>query len=65
MAVPSSETLAKGYSFSGTSTGIDGIGSEAVAGKAREIYNIAGQKVNAMSKDGLYIVNGKKIVVRK
>ena len=50
MAVPSSETLAKGYSFSGTSTGIDGIGSEAVACKAREIYNIAGQKVNAMSK---------------
>ena len=66
LAVPStSETNnVKGFSFDGTSTGVSAVDAEEPA-KARGIYNIAGQKVNAMTKAGLYIVNGKKIVIRK
>ena len=58
------ELLVKGFCFSGTTTGINNIDATET-GKTREIYNLAGQKVNAMTKAGLYIVNGKKIVIRK
>ena len=58
------EPLVKGFCFSGTTTGINNIDATET-GKTREIYNLAGQKVNAMTKAGLYIVNGKKIVIRK
>ena len=63
LAVPSTSNV-KGFSFDGTSTGISAVDAEEPA-KTRVIYNIAGQKVNAMTKAGLYIVNGKKIVIRK
>lgn len=61
---PTSGSAVKGFSFDGTSTGISAVDAEEPA-KTRVIYNIAGQKVNAMTKAGLYIVNGKKIVIRK
>ena len=66
LAVPSTRETnnVKGFSFDGTSTGISAVDAEEPA-KTRGIYNIAGQKVNAMTKAGLYIVNGKKIVIRK
>ena len=66
LAVPSTSGTAnvKGFSFDGTSTGVSAVDAEEPA-KTRVIYNIAGQKVNAMTKAGLYIVNGKKIVIRK
>ena len=63
LAVPSTSNV-KGFSFDGTSTGVSAVDAEEPA-KTRVIYNIAGQKVNAMTKAGLYIVNGKKIVIRK
>lgn len=64
--VPSTSGTAnvKGFSFDGASTGVSAVGAEEPS-KTRGIYNIAGQKVNAMTKAGLYIVNGKKIVIRK
>ena len=58
---PTSGSAVKGFSFDGTSTGISAVDAEEPA-KTRVIYNIAGQKVNAMTKAGLYIVNGKKYV---
>lgn len=61
---PTSGSSAKGFCFDGASTGISAVDAEEPA-KTRGIYNIAGQKVNAMAKAGLYIVNGKKIVIRK
>ncbi len=63
LAVPSTSNV-KGFSFDGASTGVSALVAEEPA-KTRVIYNIAGQKVNAMTKAGLYIVNGKKIVIRK
>ena len=63
LAVPSTSNV-KGFSFDGTSTGVSAVDAEEPA-KVRGIYNIAGQKINAMTKAGLYIVNGKKIVIRK
>ena len=63
--VPStSGSLAKGFCFSGTTTGINNIDATET-GKTREIYNLAGQKMNTMGKPGMYIVNGKKTIIRK
>ena len=59
---PTSGSAVKGFSFDGASTGVSAVDAEEPA-KTRVIYNIAGQKVNAMTKAGLYIVNGKKIVI--
>lgn len=64
LAVPTSAANVKGFSFDGTTTGISAVGAEGTA-KTNEIYNIAGQRVNAMTKAGLYIVNGKKMVIKK
>ncbi|MDY5184081.1 MAG: hypothetical protein SPK35_10360, partial [Prevotella sp.] len=66
LAVPpkSEPANVKGFSFDSASTGVSAVDAEEPA-KTRGIYNIAGQKVNAMTKAGLYIVNGKKIVIRK
>lgn len=52
--------------FADASSLADGISSLTVMKTTdnSEIYNIAGQKLNNMSKPGLYIVNGKKTVVK-
>lgn len=44
-------------------TGINGITAEAAA-KAGKVYTIDGKRVNS-AKNGLYIINGKKVVVKK
>ena len=31
---------------------------------ATPVYNLSGQKVNTSGKDGLYIVGGKKVIVK-
>ena len=65
LAVPSTGgSSAKGFCFSGTTTGINNIDATET-GKTREIYNLAGQKMNTMGKPGMYIVNGKKTIIRK
>lgn len=51
---------AKGFTFNGEATGIEGVNANAENAKA--IYNLNGQRVASMAKPGLYIVNGKKVV---
>ena len=61
-AVP---TGVKALGFGGNddpTTGINGISSEVLNGKA-VIYNLAGQRVTTPVK-GIYIVNGKKVMVK-
>lgn len=51
---------AKGFTFNGEATGIEGVNANVENAKA--IYNLNGQRVASMAKPGLYIVNGKKVV---
>ena len=52
------------FSFDGeTFTGVHSIAAEA-APAAQAIYTVAGQRVQNMNKAGLYIVGGKKVVVK-
>ena len=63
LAVPTSESNAKGFAFDGETTGIENVNM--AANQNRTIYNLNGQRVSNMSQAGLYIVNGKKVVIRK
>ena len=64
LAVPEANTTgAKGFTLSGEATGIEGVNANVENAKA--IYNLNGQRVASMAKPGLYIMNGKKMVVRK
>lgn len=58
LAVPASQTSAKGFAFDSESTGIKSV--ETSNSKA-PAYNIAGQRVNANVK-GIVIMNGKKYI---
>lgn len=62
LAVPATEAGAKGFRFDGVTDGIDGVSVD--GSKAQVIYNVNGQRVANMSKAGLYIVDGKKVVVK-
>lgn len=64
LAVPTVEAnSAKSFAFNGGTTGIENV--NVADNKTKVIYNLNGQRVESMSKAGLYIVNGKKVVVRK
>lgn len=64
LAVPTAETnSAKSFAFNGGTTGIDNVNVD--DNQTKVIYNLNGQRVESMSQAGLYIVNGKKVVVRK
>ena len=60
LAVLAGDATAKGFAFNGEVTGIEGVNANVENAKA--IYNLNGQRVASMSKPGLYIVNGKKVV---
>jgi hypothetical protein len=64
LAVPAGMALAKGYPFGGDATGIEGLtvnGDE----NATEVYDLQGRKLqNKNLPKGIYIVNGKKYVVK-
>ena len=61
--MPTSESNAKGFAFDGETTGIENV--NVAANQSKTIYNLNGQRVSNMSQAGLYIVNGKKVVIRK
>ena len=52
----------KDYSLDGVIT--TGVRSLDAAAPARDIFNLAGQRVQNLNKRGLYIVNGQKVVVK-
>lgn len=62
LEVPVTSSSAKGFAFGGDETGITNI--DANSSNIRVIYNLAGQRMNDTVKPGLYIINGKKTVVR-
>ena len=52
------------FLIGGGTDGISNVESDVKADKDGVIYNIAGQRVNAATKPGLYIIDGKKVVVK-
>ena len=63
LAVPTSDANARCFTFDGGTTGINEVTTN--DSKVKNIYNLNGQRVENMSHAGLYIVNGKKVVIRK
>ena len=62
LAVPQDAAQAKGYPFGGDATGIESLIVNEKA-DANEVYDLQGRRVVRPAK-GIYIVNGKKIVVK-
>lgn len=61
LAVPTTKALgAKAFVLDDETTAINGISTR--NDQAETVYNLNGQRVASMSKSGLYIVNGKKVV---
>ena len=48
--------------FSGVATDIEG--APIVAPSQQVIYDLSGRRVNAVTKGGIYIVNGKKMIIK-
>lgn len=64
LAVPSADAHnAKGFRFDGVTDGIDGV--EVDRNKSHDLYNLIGQRVVGKAAPGLYVVNGKKVLIRK
>jgi len=62
-AVPELTSEAKGIRF--YLDGADGVsGVEAATGKANRVYNLAGLRIAQPSQRGVYIVDGKKVLVK-
>ena len=62
IVVEKEEAPVKGYLALGDEA--DAINNIAVEAANGAIYNIAGQKMESMKNGGLYIVNGKKVIVK-
>jgi hypothetical protein len=61
-ALPASVQNAKALKFNFDTTGVEGVKVE-TAGK-KVIYDLSGRRVNEMAQPGIYIVNGKKVMVK-
>ena len=65
LALAGESAAAKAFVLDGSATGIHGIAQDEAS--QSEIYNLQGMKVNASLENlskGLYIVNGKKVIVK-
>ena len=60
-AVPAAVQGANGFKFRFETTGVEQV---EVAKGVKAIYDLSGRKVNDMKAPGLYIVNGKKVLVK-
>lgn len=66
LAVPA-EVAAKVSSFvigGGSTTAIDGIEAGNGANASRKVYNLQGQRVSGTLPKGLYIIDGRKVIVK-
>lgn len=61
-ALTQSAQNAKALKFDFDTTGVEGVKVE-TAGK-KVIYDLSGRRVNEMAQPGIYIVNGKKVMVK-
>lgn len=65
LAVP--EALASkvlGFAIGGGVTGIGAVADNGNAADQRTVYNLHGQRVNGKLAKGVYIVNGKKVIIK-
>lgn len=60
-ALPASVQGANGFKFRFETTGVEGV---QVAQGKKVIFDLSGRKVNDMTAPGVYIVNGKKVLVK-
>lgn len=60
----SSSEAVKMFTLGEESTGIRSLAGDTDGAKDAAIYTLAGQRVSHMAKGGIYIVNGKKVLVR-
>ena len=63
LAVANSTDAKSFYLFEENTTGIDAVQGARLNAQGMEIYNLNGQRVMNARK-GIYIVNGRKVVVR-
>lgn len=64
LAVPSADVQnAKPFVFNSETTGINRTAADSKQHKA--VYNMNGQRVESMQQTGLYVVDGKKVIIRK
>lgn len=47
-----------------TATGINGVEADGTAAAAKQVYTLTGIKVNGKAQKGIFIVNGKKVVLK-
>lgn len=60
-ALPAAVQGANGFKFRFETTGVEGV---QVAQGKKVIFDLSGRKVNDMTAPGIYIVNGKKVLVK-
>ena len=62
-AVPASAALSANhrFDFGGNTTGVEEV---EIRNEKEEIYDLTGRRVNEITKAGVYIINGKKILVK-
>ena len=62
LVVPKSEAT-RGFTIEGDATGIDDVRNEIEDGRG-DLYNLNGQRVKYPSSNGVYIKNGKKVMIK-
>ncbi len=63
-AVPAGAKIFLGYQ-GGTTTGIEDVNTDAAQQHADAIYDLQGRRVDKPMKGGIYIINGKKVLITK
>ena len=61
-ALPAAAQASAGFRFGEGTTGIENVKGE--NGNVKAIFDLTGRKVNSISAPGIYIVNGKKVLVK-